>query len=234
MYVIVDILMLAFVALLLYRGIKDGFLNRHFSFVTAILWLVLGFAASAAITVFVLRPLGVMQDVSVAFRGAGEGLYSVMQTFGIEFALPEIEAIDLAEAIYSADVTPYIIAQYIAYLLTIIVLFVPLYIFFLWVGKKFESLISRTRENHRVYRIIDSSIGGLVGFVLSAVIVLGVYWVIGAVDGSGLFTYSNEVLRAAPISGAIYENNPLYMILGEHGVLAETVKNIISGDFLLG
>lgn len=234
MYVIVDILMLAFVALLLYRGIKYGFLNRHFSLVTAILWIVLGIGASALLVLFVLRPLGVMQDASVAFRGAGEGLYSFMQSLGIEVALPEIEAINLSEGISSTDLTPYIIAQYIAYLLAIIIFFIPLYIFFLWVGRKFEQFIDNSREKHKVYKIIDSTLGGIVGFALSAVIVLGVYWIIGALDGSGLFTYTNEVLRAAPISGAIYENNPLYSILGGHGALAEAVKSIISGDFLVG
>ena len=75
--------MLAFVGILLYRGIKLGFTNTFFTLVTAILWIALAAAFSAALVFFVLKPLGLMQDVANAFRGAGDGIYSLLGSLGV-------------------------------------------------------------------------------------------------------------------------------------------------------
>lgn len=235
MYWIADILMLVFVGVLLYRGIKRGLTNTFLTLITAILWIVLAIGVSFALVFFVLKPLGVMQDVSNAFLGAGNELYSFLGSLGITgIALPEIEAIDIFAGVgfESVELTGYILAQYLGYLLFFVLFFIPLYIFFLWVGKKFEQFVAWVRGRNGFLRVIGSILGGLVNGAFACVIVLGVYWLVSALDGSGLFSYTNEVLRAAPISGIIYEHNPLYSILGGHGNLAETVGSLISGDFL--
>lgn len=235
MYWIADILMLAFVGVLLYRGIKMGFTNTFFTLFTAILWIVLALAFSAALVFFVLKPLGVMQDVSNAFYGAGDGLYSFFGSLGITgIQLPELEAIDIfaGTGFDAVDINGYILAQYLGYLLFFVVFFIPLYIFFLWVGRQFERFVRWVRSKCGFLKIFGSVLGGLVNGAIACGIVLGVYWLVAAVNGSGLFTYTNQVLKAAPISGWIYDNNPLYNMLGENGFLAETVGSILDGSFL--
>lgn len=228
MFWIVDVLLIAFVGVLLWRGIKLGFTNTSFTLVTAILWIVLGIAVPAVLSLFVFTPLGMMDDFTFAMLGAGEGLYSALSSLGITLSLP-----DLANGFATADLSPYLIAQYIAYLVTIVTLFIPSYIFFLWVGRKFEQFIRWARTKSKFCKIFGSCLGGLVNGVLAAVIVLGVYWLISALDGSGLFTYTNELLRSAPLSGLIYNNNPLYALTGmDQGSLAQAVGDIISGNFL--
>lgn len=235
MYWIADILMLAFVGVLLYRGIKMGFTNTFFTLFTAILWIVLALAFSAALVFFVLKPLGVMQDVSNAFYGAGDGLYSFFGSLGITgIQLPELEAIDIfaGTGFDAVDINGYILAQYLGYLLFFVVFFIPLYIFFLWVGRQFERFVRWVRSKCGFLKVFGSVLGGLVNGAIACGIVLGVYWLVAAVNGSGLFTYTNQVLKAAPISGWIYDNNPLYNMLGENGFLAETVGSILDGSFL--
>jgi len=234
MYWIADILMIAFVAVLLVRGIKRGFMNTFFTLFTAILWIALALAASGALVFFVLKPLGVMQDVSNAFLGAGDSLNSFLASLGVTgIELPELEAMDVfaGTGFEAVPLTGYILAQYLGYLLFFVVFFIPLYIFFLWVGRKFEQFVEWVRTKNGFFKVFGSVLGGLVNGVLACGIVLGVYWLISALDGSGLFTFSNEVLRAAPVSGLIYKYNPLYNIIGEHGSLAEVVGNILSGNF---
>ncbi len=235
MYWIADVIMLAFVGVLLYRGIKIGFTNTFFTLFTAILWIVLALGFSAGLVMFVLKPLGVMQDVSNAFYGAGDGLYSFFGSLGVTgIQLPELEAIDIfaGTGFDAVDVNAYIIAQYLAYLLSIVILFVPLYIFFLWVGRQFERFVRWVRTNCGFFKVFGSVLGGIVNGALACVIVLGVYWLVAALNGSGLFDYTNQVLRAAPVSGLIYQHNPLYSIIGENGCLAETVGSILNGSFL--
>lgn len=235
MYWIADVIMLAFVGVLLYRGIKIGFTNTFFTLFTAILWIVLALGFSAGLVMFVLKPLGVMQDVSNAFYGAGDSLYSFLGSLGVTgIQLPELEAIDIfaGTGFDAVDVNAYIIAQYLAYLLSIVILFVPLYIFFLWVGRQFERFVRWARTNCGFLKVFGSVLGGIVNGALACVIVLGVYWLVAALNGSGLFDYTNQVLRAAPVSGLIYQHNPLYSIIGENGCLAETVGSILNGSFL--
>lgn len=211
MYFVIDILVLLFVGWMLYRGIKKGFLNTSFTLVTALLWIILAAGLSFGIMWLVLKPLGVMEDFSMAFLGFTKGLTGIIKNLGM---------------------TAEEIALYIAYAILGVILFIPLYIFFLWVGRKLEKFIEDFREKHKTNRIIGSVLGGVVNFAIAAVIVFGFFWIISAVDGSGLFTYTNDAVRAAPVSGFLYKHNPLNAMLGGHGVLAEQIANILSGDFL--
>lgn len=209
MYYVADVLVIAFIAFMLYRGIKKGFINTFFTLVTALLWIVLAAGISFVLAYFVYRPLGWMQDLAVAFSGAGEGLSGILAMVGIE-----VETFNTI----------------LAYAVVCIVQFIPLYIFTLWVGKKWAQFIDFARRKALWFKIIDSTLGGLVNFAICAVLVLGVFWVAGVLCGSGLFDYTNEVLSSAPLSHLIYDNNPLYMI-AEKGAFAETVSNILNWTF---
>ncbi len=213
MYYVADVLVIAFIAFMLYRGIKKGFINTFFTLITALLWIVLAAGISFVLAYFVYRPLGWMQDMAVAFSGAGEGLSGLLSTFGM------------------SAITPENVSLILAYAVVCVVQFVPLYIFMLWVGKKWAQFIDFARHKALWFRIIDSTVGGIVNFAICAVLVLGFFWVVGVVNGSGLFKYSNEVLSAAPFSHLIYDNNPLYMI-ADKGAFAETVAGILNGDMI--
>ena len=209
MYFVADVLVIAFLCFMLYRGIKKGFINTFFTLVTALLWIALAAGISFALMYFVYKPLGWMHDIAVAFSGAGEGLSGILEMVGIE-----VEAFN----------------TYLAYVVVGVIQFVPLYVFMLWVGKKWAQFIDFARGKALWFKIIDSVLGGVVNFALFAVLVLGFFWVAGILNGSGLFNYTNEVLASAPLSHLIYDNNPLYMIAGK-GAYAETVANILNGIF---
>lgn len=209
MYFVADVIVIAFIAFMLYRGIKKGFINTFFTLVTALLWIVLAAGISFALMYFVYSPLGWMHDIAVAFSGAGEGLSGILDMVGIE-----VEAFNL----------------YLAYAVVGIIQFVPLYVFTHWVGKKWAQFINFARRKALWFKIIDSTLGGLVNFAICAVFVLGFFWVVGVLEGSGLFGYTHEVLSSAPFSHLIYDNNPLYMI-ADRGAFAETVANILNGTF---
>lgn len=194
---------------MLYRGIKKGFINTFFTLVTALLWIALAAGISFALMYFVYRPLGWMRDISVAFSGAGEGLSGILELVPIE-----VEDFN----------------KYLAYVVVGVIQFVPLYVFTLCVGKKWAQFIDFARAKALWFKIIDSVLGGVVNFAIFAVLVLGFFWVAGVLNGSGLFSYTNQVLKSAPLMHLVYDNNPLYMI-AENGAYAETVANILNGIF---
>lgn len=209
MYFVADVFVIAFLCFMLYRGIKKGFINTFFTLVTALLWIALAAGISFALMYFVYRPLGWMRDISVAFSGAGEGLSGILELVPIE-----VEDFN----------------KYLAYVVVGIIQFVPLYVFTLWVGKKWAQFIDFARAKALWFKIIDSVLGGVVNFAIFAVLVLGFFWVAGVLNGSGLFSYTNQVLKSAPLMHLVYDNNPLYMI-AENGAYAETVANILNGIF---
>ena len=216
MYWLVDVVVILFVVLMVYRGIKKGFMNTFFTLVTAILWIALAAGVSFALMYFVYRPLGWMNELAVVFSGVGEAIASVASLVSSE--LPATFADDAA--------------KYFTYGLLGVLQFIPLYIFFLWVGRKWEHFVEWVREKVAFLKVFGSVLGGLVNLALAAVIVCGFFWLVGALDGSGLFSYTNEVLRAAPLSHYIYEYNPLYQLgLGGPGSLVDVVKPIIDGNF---
>lgn len=209
MYFVADVFVIAFLCFMLYRGIKKGFINTFFTLVTALLWIALAAGISFALMYFVYRPLGWMRDISVVFSGAGEGLSGILELVPIE-----VEDFN----------------KYLAYVVVGVIQFVPLYVFTLWVGKKWAQFIDFARAKALWFKIIDSVLGGVVNFAIFAVLVLGFFWVAGVLNGSGLFSYTNQVLKSAPLMHLVYDNNPLYMI-AENGAYAETVANILNGIF---
>lgn len=214
MYWIVDVVVILFVAVMVYRGVKKGFMNTFFTLITAFLWIALAAGASFALMYFVYRPLGWMHELTVVFSGVGEAAAGIMALFG------DVSATFADE-----------FSKYFAYVILGVLQFIPLYMIFLWVGRRWEAFVEWVRGKVAFLKIFGSILGGVVNLALAAVVVLGFFWLVAALDGSGLFTYTNEVLRAAPLSHYIYEYNPLYQIgLGGHGSLVEVVKPFLDGN----
>ncbi|MBQ7408565.1 MAG: hypothetical protein IJW13_04750 [Clostridia bacterium] len=207
MYWVVDVLVIAFLAVMLARGIKRGFINGAFTFVTTFLWIGLaaGFSAGCC---YLFTLFGWMQDIQLLFLEFGNDIGGLVGMDGLTVAL------------------------YCAYALVGVILFIPCYVLSLWIGRQFERFVKFVRSKVGFFRVLGSILGGLVNFAVAAALVLVVFGIAALVDGSGLFSYTNEVLRAAPLSGWLYEINPLCTLLGGHGALAEDIAYIISGAFL--
>lgn len=212
MYWVADVLLVAFIGAFLYRGIKRGFINGFFTLITAILWIAAAAAASFALVHFVFSAFGWLADFQLALIDFAQGFMSLIVLLGIELTVDAL-------------------ALYLAYGILILVLFIPFYVFFLWVGRQFERFIEWVKTKSLFCKILGSVVGSVFNVAVASVIVLGVFWLIAALDGSGVFTYANEVLRSGYLTRLVYEYNPLYGMLGDPGSLAETVGNIISGNF---
>ena len=101
----------------------------------------------------------------------------------------------------------------------------------LWraIGRQLERFVKWVRSKWLFGKIIGGFLGCVVNLAFYGALVLGFYWLFAAVDGSGLFTYTNEVLRSGYLTGLIYKYNPLYLI-GEPGCYASIVASIINGS----
>lgn len=211
MFLVVDILLVLFVGFMLYRGIAKGFMNTSFTLVTAILWIALAAGCAFALIFFVFTPLGWMRELQLGMLNFSDGLNVIWNLVG----LTSEEG-----------------ALYIGYAVAGIPLFVVFYLFWLFMGRVFSRIGKWFRKKVLFFRIFGSFLGATVNLALAAAIVLGLFWVFAIVDGSGLFTYANDSVRAGYISGLIYNNNPLYGIM-EHGAMSETVYNILHANFHL-
>lgn len=212
MYWLVDILVVLFIGVMLYNGISKGFMNTTFTLVTAILWIALAAGCAFALVYFVFPLFGWDRELQMGMLHFSGGLNLIWELVGI-----------------SAEEG----ALYVGYVFAGLPLFIAFYIFWLWVGRRFEQFVRFVRRENLFFRILGSFLGGVIHLAFAGGLVLGLFWVFSAVDGSGLFTFTNETIRAAHLSGLIYEHNPLNSLLGEHGCYAELVYNIINANFHL-
>ncbi len=212
MYIVVDIIVLLFIGWMLYRGIKRGFMGTTFTLITAILSIAFAAGFAFGVTYLVFRPLGLLDELRMGLLGFSEGLNLI---WGL------------------MNKTSYDGALYLAYAVSCIPLFIAFYIFFLWLEKQFMRFCAWVRKKVGFLKVVSIILGGVINLAIAGGIVLGLFWVFAIVDGSGLFSFANESIKAAYVSGFIYEHNPLYLIMG-HGELAATVANIINGNFLIG
>lgn len=214
MYWVADILLVAFLGLFLYRGIKKGFLNSTFNVVIPILNIVFGIATAFALVFFVFDWVGWLEDLQNAFYDFAQSLAGIVELLGLGVATVDI-------------------AHYLAIGIPTLILFIPMYAFWRFVSRQFERFVKWVRSKVLFFKILGSVLGGVINFAFAAVLVVGFYWLFASLDGSGLFTYTNDVLRSGYLTGLVYEYNPLFLLdIGAPGWLGETVGNIISGDFL--
>lgn len=213
MYIVADILLVVFVGIFLYRGITKGFMNTTFTLVTAILWIALAAGLAFAIPYFVFDYFGWLKDFQVGLIDFAQKFMGIFSLIGIEMTVADL-------------------AHWMAIGICTLVLFIPFYIFFLWVGRKFEDFVRFVRVKSVFLRVVGSVLAAIINVAVAGALVLGFYWLFAVLDGSGLFTYTNEVLRSGYITRWVYEYNPLHDLLGmEPGCLAETVGNILKGNF---
>lgn len=218
MYIVADVLLVAFLGLLLYRGIKNGLTNSTLSFLFAILTIACGLGAAFAFSYFVLGEwLGWLQDMQLMLINFAQSFASILNLANIQLTTADL-------------------AYYMAIGFSTLILFIPFYALFRFFGRQWERFVRWVRSKSKFFKYTGSVLGGLVNFAFGLVLVLGFYAIFTVVDGSGLFSYTNEVLRSGHITGLIYQYNPLIeneffdLNLGlEHGQFAETISNILNG-----
>ena len=216
MYLVADILLVLFLGLLVYRGIKYGFLTSTLgilSFIPFLLNIVLALGCAFAVSYFVFPLFGWIEDFKVGLIDFGNSFSGILKLLNV------------------TSVTPEDIAEYTAIGISTLVLSVPFYIFWKWIHSLFQRLVKWVREKSGFFRVLGSVLGAVCNLAFGAVVVLGVFWAFASVDGSGAFTYTNEVLRSGYLTSLIYEYNPLYAFLGDPGCYAVDFGNIIQGNF---
>lgn len=214
MFWVADILLVLYLALFLYRGIKrTGTLNSLLNFVKGLLAMIISIGAAFALSFFVFPMLGWIQDMQLGLLDFGHSFAGILK-------LANITAITHEE-----------IAFYTAVAICTVIMIVPMYFLFRWLLNLWDRLIMWIRKKSKLINIIGGTLGAIINLAVGAVILLGFYWGFAALDGSGLFTWTNDVLRSGHLTGLIFEYNPLYSFLGEPGCFAETVGNLIKGNF---
>ena len=214
MYWVADILLILYLALFIYRGIKRmGTLNAIFWFTKTLLLIVLTLGSAFAVAFFIFPLLGLTQDMQVGLLDFGHSFAGILKLFNIK------------------SITHEDIAFYTAVAISMIVLMVPMYFFFKWIFHLCYRYRMWLREQSKLVNIVGGVINTVVNFAIGAGILLVFYWGFAALDGSGLFTYTNDVLRAGYLTGLVYEYNPLYDLLGKPGCLAKEIGDLIKGNF---
>ena len=214
MYLVADILLILYLALFIYRGLKfKGTVHAFIWLFRKILVVLLGIGSAFAIAFFLFPMLGLIQEFQL-------GLLDFAHSFAGILKLANIEGLTHED-----------IAYYLAIGITTIVLSFPMYFFFKWLNNLLYRYCEWLLKSCTLLKVVACGLAAIVNVAIGGAIALAFFWFVAAVDGSGLFTYTNEVFRAGYLTGLIYEYNPLYSFLGEHGSLAETVGNFISGNF---
>lgn len=214
MFWVADILLVLYLALFLYRGIKrTGTLNSLLNFTKGLLAMIISIGAAFALSFFVFPMLGWIQDMQLGLLDFGHSFVGILK-------LAKITAITHEE-----------IAFYTAVAICTIIMIIPMYFLFRWLLKQWDRFIMWIRKKSKLINIVGGTLGAIINLAVGAVILLGFYWFFAALDGSGMFTWTNDVLRSGRLTGLIFEYNPLYSFLGEPGCLAETVGNLIKGNF---
>ena len=215
MFWVADILLVLYLALFLYRGIKrTGTLNSLLNFVKGFLAMIISIGAAFALSFFVFPMFGWIQDMQLGLLDFGHSFAGILKLLNMTDFITHEE-----------------IAFYTAIAICTIIMVIPMYFLFRWLLKQWDRFIMWIRKSSKVINIVGGIFGAIVNVAIGAVILLGFYWGFAALDGSGLFTWTNDVLRSGHLTGLVYEYNPLYSLLGEPGCFAETIGNLIKGNF---
>ena len=91
-------------------------------------------------------------------------------------------------------------------------------------------IVNGAGPSSSVFGVINRVIGIIVAVGLLCAFVLVIFGFIHGIVACGGFPATDEFLRACPISGLIYKNNPLKAILYDTGIPA-MVYNIFHGNF---
>ncbi len=230
---VADILLLIFVGFFAYRGITKGFLNTTFTLVTAILWIVfaLAFAFGLPFVEYAFLKFGWINSFGDGLRGFALDFMGVFKLIGVDLeetllslGIEELLGIDIV----SLGATK-VLADFLAILISGLGLFIPFYIFFLWVGRQFERFVRFVRAKSLFFRILGSLIGGVIHIGFAGAVVLGLYWAFGAFSEIGLFANTYEAVKSGYITGIICKYNPLNDLIATDWVY--TIGEILKGNF---
>lgn len=202
MYILLDLAILLLLFVGVFRGIKKGFFNTSYGLIGSLLVIVFGAAFAGVLTVLVLK-LGLIADLQYGFInliGETNGLFE------------------------SLKITSEQVAYWLAIGIVFIVCFIISYVIMLYLNKGFLRLMEEARENV-VFRVIDSFVGLVVNVALVGGLVLGVFGLVHGFNAHNLLTSFDEVIRACPLSGLIYEVNPLNSVFENLGFI-ETIAGL--------
>ena len=230
---VADILLVIFVGVFAYNGISKGFLNTTFTLVTAILCIVfaLAFAFGLPFVEYAFLKFGWISSFGDGLRGFAQDFMGVVKLINIDleetFVSLGIEGL-LGINVAEMGATK-VLADFLAILIGGLALFIPFYIFFLWLGRQFERFVRFVRAKCLFFRILGSVIGGVIHIGFAAAVVLGLYWLFGALSEVGLFANTYEAIKSGYITGLVCKFNPLNDLLPTDWVYG--IADILKGNF---
>jgi hypothetical protein len=199
MYWLADILLVGFLGLFIYRGIKRGLITSSLAWLGVLLGIALGFGMSFAVVYFLFPLFGWAEDLTFAFYDFALSLMSIVNLIGL-------------------DITTMDLANYISIGISTLVLFIPMYALARFFGRQFARFLKWLRSKVLLIKIVGSILGGLVNAAFYGAIVFAAFCVIITLDGYGFLPFTNEVLRSGYITGLVYDLAKEYNILSMLGL----------------
>ena len=194
MYWLADILLVGFLGLFIYRGIKRGFITSSLAWLGTLLGIALGFGMAFAAVYFLFPLFGWAEDLTFAFYDFALSLMSIVDLIGLDIA-----TIDLA--------------NYISIGVSTLILFIPMYALARFFGRQFARFLKWLRSKVLLVKIVGSILGGLMNTAFYGAIVFVAFCVIITLDRFGFLPFTNEVLRSGYITGLVYDLAKEYNIL---------------------
>ena len=204
MYILIDILVIAFVLGFIIYGATCGFFESTIN-VVLVLACVGGAAILSVITV---------ETFLIEWGWLNETMNFVMGILGGS-KIPQVQAV------------VELVAMYISYGLLVILCFI-IYDIVLNLVRKLILKISRCFRRCKLIGVFDNILGALVNAAVTIGLVLVLLAFFHAfLDGQVLFTTINEAILATDVVSYVYEINPLNALFENIGI-AETLENLFA------
>lgn len=203
MYIILDIAIVFLIAIAIISGIKKGFIGLCFDVLGYFLFLGLSGVVAMGLLVLAYR-LGAVDSLAIVFYrliGSTNSLFEIIGT------------------------TSQAVSFYISSAIVFIICFVICYIAIMFLFRYVADALVKLRDDG-IIRTIDN----VLGVVVNLAVVIGLVCIVFAFSYSfnsqSILRDFNEAIRACPISGFIYEINPLKgMFVGAN--ISPTLKTVL-------
>lgn len=207
MYWLIDIFVVLLLVIAVFRGLKKGFFSTTYDFLGYFITLAFALLLTA-LFVLLFYKIGAIDQLKIVFIGLIGETGSFMEKVGV-----------------TSEKVSYCLALGVV----AIIGFIPSYVIAKFIHKGFVNLISDCREN-RVFMVIDSTVGVIVNTALVCCSVLAIFAFFHAFNTTNVFVSVDEALRACPISGVIYEHNPINDLIAGTGI-QNVIADAINANF---
>lgn len=208
MYWLIDLAVILLIVLAVVRGVKKGFFNGSFTLIGFFIMLALSVALTA-VFVLLFYKLGAIDQLTFVFAKALGETGPFLGKIGVTTAN---------------------VAYYISLAIVAIICFIVSYIIVIKLCGLLRRGMESCRDHSRAFRIIDSTIGVVVNLALVGVLLVGVFGFFHAFNTTDMFTSVDEALRACPISGLLYNHNPVNSLFADMG-FAEKIVDLLNANF---